>query len=491
MTQGAHRVLVADGERFFREAIAEALAEAGIGCDSAASAAEALRAVARDPRIGVAVLDLALEGGLEAVRRLRSERPGVRVIVLCVHADQELVLEALRLGAADYIAKPLHDEELVLAVRRALGAFATELGYARLRGRLRSLDAWLAELVEAACGGAAGDLAFRGAEAAADVLGATKTSIMLLESEGGPLRVVAATGTDLAPEEMDPVAVGEGIAGVAVTLDDVLAIDDVGADPRFAERPFHARYESGSLAVAPLHDGERALGVLCAADREGGAPFGEDERALLRVLAAQVASLLARARAASADDGGEAQAERVDPDAELAREICEALTREVEPARVLAAVLRTVAQRLGAEPVSLHLVDARSAELALEAQADSGGRIDRARLERGRGLTGLVFQTGQLVAAPRPQGDSRFDPSADTPKDGSAGPLLCVPIRLRGKVLGVARAFPKDAALASARTGEILASALSAAVRNVLLYRSLLDSIEDLARARRDAGGPG
>jgi hypothetical protein len=49
--------------------------------------------------------------------------------------------------------------------------------------------------------------------------------------------------------------------------------------------------------------------------------------------------------------------------------------------------------------------------------------------------------------------------------------------------------FPKEPAAASARTGEVLAAALSAVVRNVLLYRSLLESIEDLARARRDAGG--
>ena len=51
------------------------------------------------------------------------------------------------------------------------------------------------------------------------------------------------------------------------------------------------------------------------------------------------------------------------------------------------------------------------------------------------------------------------------------------------------RAFPPGGAAASARTGEVLAAVLSAAVRNVLLYRSLLESIEDLAEARREARG--
>src|SRR5262245_35647453 len=390
MTDAAHRVLVADDERFFREAIAEALGEAGIACDVAASGAEAQRVVARDSRIGVAVLDLALDGGLDLLRRLRGERPAIRVIALAAQADQELVLEALRLGAADYLAKPLHDEELVLAVRRSLSAFATEIAYERLRGRLRSLDAWLLELAETVHAGGERALAPRTAEAVADVLAATKTSIMLLDAPAGPLRVMAAVGSSLAPHEMDAVEIGEGVAGIAVTMDDVLAVDDVTSDPRFADRPFHDRYESGALAVAPLHDGESPLGVLCASDREGGTPFGDDERMLLRVLAVQVASLLARARLGvraeppAPEDTAPLGAwqNRIDRDAELGREVCEALTLEVEPQRLLAAALLPIARRLAASPVSLYLIDNRSGELALEGVSDGDGRVDRERLPR-------------------------------------------------------------------------------------------------------------
>jgi hypothetical protein len=52
------------------------------------------------------------------------------------------------------------------------------------------------------------------------------------------------------------------------------------------------------------------------------------------------------------------------------------------------------------------------------------------------------------------------------------------------------RVFPQGGAAASARTGEVLSAVFSAAVRNVFLYRSLLESIEDLAEARREARGP-
>jgi GAF domain-containing protein len=139
--------------------------------------------------------------------------------------------------------------------------------------------------------------------------------------------------------------------------------------------------------------------------------------------------------------------------------------------------------------VSLHLIDGRTGELALEGQRDEGGVSDRSRLPRDRGLTGTVLQTGCLVATDHPEIDPRFDPEVDTPQGGRVGPILCVPLKIRSKILGVARVFPAQRVGASARTAEVLAAALSAAVRNVLLYRSLLESIEDLARARREAGG--
>jgi len=57
-------------------------------------------------------------------------------------------------------------------------------------------------------------------------------------------------------------------------------------------------------------------------------------------------------------------------------------------------------------------------------------------------------------------------------------------------VLGVLRAFPREPGRASARAGEVLAAAVSAAVRSVLLYRSLLETIEEVASARREAQAP-
>ncbi len=110
------QVLVVDDERFFREAIRDVLDGAEMKCVLAATGAEALEA-AGDPSIGVVILDIQLpdQSGLEVFRQLRDTRPDLRVIILSAHTDQETVLEALRLGAVDYLAKPIHEEELALA----------------------------------------------------------------------------------------------------------------------------------------------------------------------------------------------------------------------------------------------------------------------------------------------------------------------------------------------------------------------------------------
>ncbi len=238
--------------------------------------------------------------------------------------------------------------------------------------------------------------------------------------------------------------------------------------------------------MAPIPGAGRTLGVLCATDRPGGHPFEPSDVALLRILARQLGSLLDHGPIAAPAQAG-VEASRDGDLSELVRRICDASAAEVEPRRLLAAVLQPIAAAFSAAPVSLYLCDPASGDLVREAECDGAFRADRPLLPRGRGLTGSVLETGRLVASDSPQADPRFDAAVDTPDGGSAGPLLCLPLTFRGKVLGVARIFPREPDRASARAGEVLAAALSAAVRNVMLYRSLVESIEEVANARREA----
>jgi DNA-binding response OmpR family regulator len=491
------RVLVVDDERFFREAICDLLGGEGVPVVTAADAAEALEA-ATDPRVGVVVLDIQLpdRSGLEVLRTLRDRRPEVRVVMLSAHTDQEYVLEALRLGACDYLAKPLHEEEMRLSVRRALEAFELAAGFGALRGRIGAL----AGEVERLAGGATAEdpdaLAARLAEAASRLLDAGKTSVLLRDADGDRLRVAAAVGRKERVEDLDPVPLGGGVAGQAVAQGRTIVVDDVTRDPRFGPAE-PGRYDSGAFVVMPLGGGE-AFGALCATDRRGGARFGEEDVALLRLLGLALGPWLDPGRAAArtpepdkgvapepAATGGPGAGS---DDADLARAVCDAMTREVEPERVLRAALGAVAERLGADPVAVYLLDPLDGNLRREAQWTGEGPGDRARLPRQGGVTGLAFEGGEALAAPGTE-DPRFDAGVDTAEGGVAKPLWVLPLRFRGKTLGVCRAFPAHREAPSPRTAEVLGAALSAAVRNVLLYRSLVESIEEVAEVRREAAG--
>jgi len=490
------QVLVVDDERFFREALRDLLEGDGVAIRLASNAAEALDA-AEDPQVGVVVLDIQLpdQSGLTVLRLLRERRPSLRVVMLSAHTDQEYVLEALRLGACDYLAKPLHEEEVKLSVRRALEAYELASSWEALRKRLGVLAGEVEALLGDGVRGERDALAARAAEAVSRLLDASKASVLLRDDAGGDLRVAAATGRKLSPAELDAVPVGGGIAGRAVAQGEPIVVEDMALDPRFEPSP-EERYESGSFVVMPLGMGPERFGALCVTDRRGGAPFGDEDVALLRLLSISLAPWLdpsaqpaAAANAVPTEPAPIDATADADPIAELARVVCDAMTREVEPPRVLGVALQQISETLRAEPVAVFLLDAESGALKQESQWAAGGSADRASIPRGAGLTGAVFETGQPVVCHDPASDPRFDAAADTPESGAVAPFVALPLRFRGRTLGVFRAFTPDPRLASPRAAEVLGAALSAALRNVLLYRSLVDSIEDVARARQAAAG--
>lgn len=514
MALAAPRVLIVDDERFFREALTDILTAAKFETDVAQDGREALAKIV-DPHFGVVVLDIQMPGmdGLQVLARLREMRPALRVIILSAHTDQERVLEALRTGAADYLAKPVHEEELILAVQRAGENFREIETSTRLRTRLRALESRVAVLSGLA-GTLGGDdasklLATSAAEAAAEVVGAAKTSVMLADAKREQLQVLATVGRDLKPTDFDTVKVGDPVAGKVFLSGEALLVKDVRDDARFKA---HERYRAHSFLAVPIVSQQKTLGVLCATDRTSGEAFDEMDLALLHIIALQVAPLFDRvqsdaraaksgvademertaemgaldAKFAKADEDAIVVAAEVDSDAELVRRVCEALSMEVEPSRILEASLAPIAEILGAAPVSVYLADATQGALVLEAQTMCEERKDRSSLALDAGLTGAVFRTSKLVAADHPGSDPRFQANVDTPEDGRVTPLLCVPLQFRSKVLGVLRVFPREAGMTSPRTGEVLTAALSAAVRNVLLYRSLVETMDEVATIRRE-----
>src|SRR6266699_3869968 len=120
MTCGTH-LLVVDDEAGIRESLSSILRDEGYHVEAVGSAEEALdRAAAGD--FEVVLLDVWLPGidGLEALSRLQASPRPPAVIMISGHGTIETAVRATKLGAFDFIEKPLSLEKIVVLVRNAL-----------------------------------------------------------------------------------------------------------------------------------------------------------------------------------------------------------------------------------------------------------------------------------------------------------------------------------------------------------------------------------
>ena len=269
------QVLVVDDERFFREAICDVLKERGFVCVPCDGGEAALKAAAAQS-FSVAIIDASLPGvsGIELLQQLRLAQPDMQVIVISSAVDQELVLDALRFGAGEYLGKPLHDEELALAVQRAAQISGMAGDRRRLRARLDDLvgriEGYAGEATKADTDKRGSVIRNEAVRLAAGALGAEKTSLLLVGADEDTLDVAAVFGRDVDVAQLGPVRVGEGIAGRAFEDSAPLVVADIRAESHFAADLAPDRYATNSFVMAPVGLPGRPFGLLCATDRSDG-----------------------------------------------------------------------------------------------------------------------------------------------------------------------------------------------------------------------------
>jgi two-component system response regulator AtoC len=133
------RVLVIDDDPGVRDYLGALVSRRGYEVFAHPSGEEALRKLDAD-RPDLVTLDVVLPGmdGLETLRRLKERLPEVPVVMLSGHGQARTIVEAMRLGATDFLRKPFEVEELELAFQKALEKRALKEEVAKLRGRARS-----------------------------------------------------------------------------------------------------------------------------------------------------------------------------------------------------------------------------------------------------------------------------------------------------------------------------------------------------------------
>ena len=121
MNHQALRILVVDDESAIRRALRPPLVELGFQVAEASRGEEALQML-RTTTFDAVLLDVNMPGigGVETLRRIRAFAPRLPILMLTVRDKEEEKVEALDLGADDYVTKPFSTRELIARVRAAI-----------------------------------------------------------------------------------------------------------------------------------------------------------------------------------------------------------------------------------------------------------------------------------------------------------------------------------------------------------------------------------
>ena len=113
-------VLLVDDELEFLDTLIKRMKKRGLQVAGVNRGEDALAWLDREP-VDVVVLDVKMPGldGIETLREIKNRRPLVEVIMLTGHANMEVAVQGMELGAFDYLMKPMDIDELIYKLQDA------------------------------------------------------------------------------------------------------------------------------------------------------------------------------------------------------------------------------------------------------------------------------------------------------------------------------------------------------------------------------------
>jgi DNA-binding NtrC family response regulator len=127
------RILVVDDEKAILVALRGLFTKEGYEVDTASSGEEAVRKI-ETGRFHVVVTDLSMDGltGMQVLERGRAFDPDLAVVMITAHGSEKAAVQAMKLGATDYLPKPFDNDELRVVVRKAMEGSLLKRDHRRL-----------------------------------------------------------------------------------------------------------------------------------------------------------------------------------------------------------------------------------------------------------------------------------------------------------------------------------------------------------------------
>jgi putative nucleotidyltransferase with HDIG domain len=308
-------ILVVDDEESIAMVLSELFRDDGYSVTKALSGAEA-RLQLHKRQFQLIMLDLVLPDahGIELLREVRAAFPKTDVIVITSHASLETAVEALRLGAYDYLFKPFDDLDVVShlvknAIEKQQAAEENERLHRELTAKATELESHVKRLAVLNDSGRAlhsmlniNDLLKFTIQLMAKELKAKRISLMIKDITSEELMIKASVGLDEQLAQTVRVPVGMGIAGWVAQTGTALLIEDIEKDPRFKDGRDYKGYDTNSFISAPLvlsvpiQYQNKVIGVININNKEDGGVFSKSDLAFVSTLTSQAAIAIENAR---------------------------------------------------------------------------------------------------------------------------------------------------------------------------------------------------
>lgn len=238
--------------------------------------------------------------GVELIRRIRQEAL-IPAVLMTSDGSEELILEAMRAGAVDFVAKPFEAEQMLSAVGRALaeGRRWRELIQAQDQAEesSRSLEKRLEELETLANIGQTvtamlevDDVLTSVVDAAVRLTGAEEGSLLLMDEESGQLYMRASKNFDEEFARTFRLQVQDSLAGQVIATGEPIVVDEG------SPQKIKTSYLVHSLIYVPLRARGNIIGVLGVDNRKVGHNFDQEDLTVLSAMADYAAIAIENAR---------------------------------------------------------------------------------------------------------------------------------------------------------------------------------------------------
>ncbi|RKX22486.1 MAG: hypothetical protein DRP35_01800 [Candidatus Zixiibacteriota bacterium] len=301
MTEFAkEKIIIIDDEKRMCDSLATLLINDGYQVDTYQSSHEAANAINKS-RVDLVITDIKMPelDGLQILEVVKKVDDGIPVVLMTGYGSMESAVDAISLGAYDYLLKPVEFAHFELVVKRALEKRRSELSRLELLEELKISNIILNRRINELnalyeAGKSIGssvnlkELLKQIVALASNVTEAQVGSIMLLDNSQKYMTIEAAIGLSREVIDKTKLPIGESIAGFVAKTGEPLIIDDIEQHKHF-KRNNQERYGAASLLCTPLKIKNKVIGVINMANKQDNANFSKNDLRLLSTFAVQAA----------------------------------------------------------------------------------------------------------------------------------------------------------------------------------------------------------